>query len=310
MDRRRALAQKRPPPSEEHDAWAKATAKIMRIGDIAVAQEASERINRVNKLMMDADHAVAVDDYELFKTIQKKLTPLLSEIKTTSESENTAVTEALETLSVLKALRTAEIPLAQEKRNKRQRASPALNGTVGTPTRTGVSPPHRAPTNNSRSHQKKSTPILREGRVVGFRVPADAENRDANEAEWILATIVKSNNANEYVVQDVDQEGGIPGPQYTATLQDMLLIPDTADPKVKDPFRDVPGFSPGTMVLALYPETTSFYRAQVISGGPKESRHATTTKATPTYRLKFDDDEDQEKVVGAEWVVEHPGGKA
>lgn len=53
-------------------------------------------------------------------------------------------------------------------------------------------------------------------------------------------------------------------------MQSILPIPDM---DAKDPFRDVPVFAPGTMVLALYPETTSFYRAQVISGGPtRDSR--------------------------------------
>lgn len=139
------------------------------------------------------------------------------------------MTEALETLSVLKALRTAvetapvqgttissrtsqdaaDSNLCAEKRNKRQRMSPAVNGT---PVRAAASPPlvQRATVNGARSHQKKSTPVLRAGRMVGFRVPADAENRDASEAEWILATIVKSLNGTEYLVQDVDQEGGMP----------------------------------------------------------------------------------------------------
>ncbi|KZW03334.1 hypothetical protein EXIGLDRAFT_828689 [Exidia glandulosa HHB12029] len=304
MDRRRALAQKRPPPSEEHDTWAKATSKMMLIGNSMASQDLAERVMKVNKLMTEAEHAAAIDDYELFKSVQPKLKAALEDLKSHADKDNIAITEALETLSVLKALRTAvEAAPVQEKRNKRQRMSPAV--TNGTPAaRVAPSPPliQRATANGSRSHQKKAPPPLREGRMVGFRVPADTQNRDATEAEWILVSITKSAGNGEYIVQDADAEGGVPV-TYQATMRNLLLIPDM---EAKDPFKDVPIFSPGTMVLALYPETTSFYRAQVISGGPKDSRHNPAAKATATYRLKFDDDEDQEKVVSAQWVVEYP----
>ena len=84
--------------------------------------------------------------------------------------------------------------------------------------------------------------------------------------------------------------------------------------------------------MALYPDTSCFYRAEVIEspkdvqinnrvsayrewesflvrltdlilqGGPG-SKHA-----VPMYRLKFEDDDDQEHLVQSNWVVEWPGG--
>lgn len=78
--------------------------------------------------------------------------------------------------------------------------------------------------------------------------------------------------------------------------------------------------------MALYPDTSCFYRAVVIAS-PKEVqpgarvrfRLAQTSvirrltvrlqgpKQVPMYKLKFDDDDDQEHTVSSLWVVEWPG---
>ena len=141
------------------------------------------------------------------------------------------VTETLETLSVLKALRTAveAVPvqglsslqalhtgfltccLTPDKRAKRQRMSPQVNQATA-PARS--SPPliqaatrNAQATNGTASRQKKAA--LREGRMIAFRVPA-IENRDASEAEWILARIIRTVDANNYIVQDAVQDAALP----------------------------------------------------------------------------------------------------
>ncbi|EJD50702.1 hypothetical protein AURDEDRAFT_111917 [Auricularia subglabra TFB-10046 SS5] len=304
MDNRRRMAQKRPPPSEEHDLWAKSATKLANVGETSASPALADRIIRVNKLMVEVEAAVATDDFEHFRTLHKKLTTALTEMKTAAETEQTHVTEALETLSVLKGLRTAiETTPAQDKRTKRQRMSPAVNQATA-PARS--SPPliqaatrNAQSTNGGSSRQKKAA--YKERRTIAFRVPT-SEGRDASDAEWILARVIKVLDPNNYVVQDADPEAPAPPPEYPTTRQSMLPLPDMES---KDPFRDVPAFLPGQTVLALYPETTSFYRAQIISGGPRD-RNAGANKNSATYRLKFDDDEDQEKLVSAQWVVEYP----
>ena len=61
-----------------------------------------------------------------------------------------------------------------------------------------------------------------------------------------------------YEVQDPEpDEHGNTSQPYKANSTNIILIPD-----------DSSGLSPlpsGTMVLARYPETTTFYRAEVIS---------------------------------------------
>ena len=80
-------------------------------------------------------------------------------------------------------------------------------------------------------------------------------------------------------------------------------------------------FPVGSTVLALYPDTSCFYRAEVIST-PKQMQAVSGVifipyfsirnadqgfqARQPTYKLKFEDDDNQEHAVSAEWVVEHP----
>lgn len=80
--------------------------------------------------------------------------------------------------------------------------------------------------------------------------------------------------------------------------------------------------------MALYPDTSCFYRAEVIASPHDmqpsgrvslmsallscvvlnhELETLSSSKLLPTYKLKFEDDDDQEHSVAAQWVVEWPG---
>jgi len=54
----------------------------------------------------------------------------------------------------------------------------------------------------------------------------------------------------------------------------------------------LPDYTVGKHVLARYPETTTFYRAEVT--GVKKD----------VYRLKFEDDQNQEMEVGRRFVLD------
>jgi len=56
--------------------------------------------------------------------------------------------------------------------------------------------------------------------------------------------------------------------------------------------------------MALYPDTSCFYRAEVIA--TRAIDRSSSTKA-PVYKVKFEDDEDMEHTISAYWVVENPG---
>ncbi|KAJ2932648.1 hypothetical protein H1R20_g4459, partial [Candolleomyces eurysporus] len=67
----------------------------------------------------------------------------------------------------------------------------------------------------------------------------------------------------------------------------------------------MPEFQIGSTVLGLYPDTSCFYRADVVAT-PKSLQSA---GRQPVYKLRFEDDDNQEHTVAAEWVVEYPAIK-
>ena len=98
------------------------------------------------------------------------------------------------------------------------------------------------------------------------------------------------NPSSYYDVQDPepDENSGV-SQNYKATAKDLIAIPgvDAA----------LPEFPVGKPVLAKYPETTTFYRAEVT--GVKRDKDL--------YRLKFEDDAGVELEVPRRYVLEFSG---
>ncbi|KAK4693783.1 SAGA-associated factor 29, partial [Lecanoromycetidae sp. Uapishka_2] len=89
----------------------------------------------------------------------------------------------------------------------------------------------------------------------------------------------------QYEVQDPEpDENGAPGQVYKTFAAALIAIPG--------PDAVLPDFPIGKHVLARYPETTTFYRAEVT--GVKKD----------VYRLRFEDDQDQEMDVGRRFVLD------
>jgi len=157
---------------------------------------------------------------------------------------------------------------------------------------------------------------LQEGRRVAFHpLPgktADGSIVDVDENTWILAVITKCINQdkNRYEVQDAEpQEDGQPGQCYNTTIRAIIPLPDPTAPLNSGAHPNAyPEFPTGSTVLALYPDTSCFYRAEVIAS-PKEppSVRGQATVQKRFYMLKFEDDDDQVHSVLAELVVEWPG---
>ena len=88
-----------------------------------------------------------------------------------------------------------------------------------------------------------------------------------------------------YEVQDPEpDENGAPGQVYKASAAALIAIPP------EDAI--LPDHPVGKHVLARYPETTTFYRAEVTG----------TTKGG--CRLKFEDDQNQEMEVDRRFVLD------
>ncbi|KAG1441836.1 hypothetical protein G6F56_011313 [Rhizopus delemar] len=127
--------------------------------------------------------------------------------------------------------------------------------------------------------------IFTKGTTVAAKQP------DKND-EWILAVVVQYYpDRNKYQVEDVDEDGG---KQYYM-LSPKYVIP-VPTPKEAELAQEIPVHKD---VLALYPGTTCFYKATVISSPNKN-------KDIKNYRVQFEDDNNEVKHVAPEHVLEMP----
>lgn len=120
---------------------------------------------------------------------------------------------------------------------------------------------------------------LVKGRRVAFRQPNKAKGGGSAHAgahnpqpavitgdeegeTWIMAVITEciNNDRNRYVVQDAEDPST---PTFNTTLKAIVPLPENVGTL---PERD---YAAGSHVMALYPDTSCFYRAIVKGGGPK-----------------------------------------
>lgn len=330
-------ASKRPASSEEVEYWSHAAASLGRLSKTYRTAATADTIGRVNRLLSawPTDDDLPAEGYESVKSIYKKLTSGLTEIKTTSEREVGLIDDTIEHLGILIALRQASEAVPPEKRNKRPRAhSPApvpvpapaappaatRAMSITLPPRNSVGPQTAIPFSREpkarREALSKQLP-LQEGRKVAFHPPQNSSKAvdsatGGKDEEWILAVVTKCINQdkNRYEVQDPEpQEDGQPGQCYNTTLRAIIPLPDpNAPPESATHLNAYPEFLAGSTVMALYPDTSCFYRAEVIASPSDMQPAGRTGPSSRTYKLKFEDDDDQEHIVSAQWVVEWPGG--
>ncbi|KAF9438922.1 hypothetical protein BGZ76_002921 [Entomortierella beljakovae] len=129
--------------------------------------------------------------------------------------------------------------------------------------------------------------IIPIGHQVAARTPKDKNKVE----EWILAKVLEYNaDKNRYYVEDEDDENG-EKMKYHLSARSVIMIADEDD---------IPEFPAGHTVLALYPSTTCFYKAIVIQPPSKNKDQS------PLYRIKFDDDEGNERTAPPRMVLDMP----
>lgn len=149
--------------------------------------------------------------------------------------------------------------------------------------------------NNSTANHNNATNVLNKkptlGSQVAFRL---SKVRNAPEEEWIQCEVTKVYSEGiRYEVQDPEpDENNNPGQSYKANIKDLILIPDLNDNQY---INALPQLPPRTQVIARYPETTTFYRAEVIG-----------SKRDGKYRLKFEGEEEEGKETEVEKRLVHP----
>ncbi|KZT19479.1 hypothetical protein NEOLEDRAFT_1159066 [Neolentinus lepideus HHB14362 ss-1] len=335
MANRRGVS-KRPASSEELDCWSHARTSLKTLTDIYENPANGDPIGRTNRIVSTSnwptDDNVPLDGLDSVKMSHRKLVTALQDIKSMSDAEIKAIDDAIERLSILMALRNAtEKPSALvEKRAKRPRghspmaapvpSTPSVSRGVSItlPARSSAGPAPPIPFSRDpkarREALAKQLP-LQEGRKVAFHPPphsgkpGEPPAAETDENAWILAVVTKCINQdkNRYEVRDAEnQEDGSPGQSYNTTLRAIIPLPDpNAPPDSASSLQAYQDFPAGSTVMALYPDTSCFYKAEVIASRKDMARAG--FNARPVYKLKFEDDDDQEHAVSAEWVVEWPG---
>ncbi|KAK7469216.1 hypothetical protein VKT23_003705 [Stygiomarasmius scandens] len=325
MNRRQGVTA-RPASSEEIDCWSHATTSLSTLSSIYSSPSTLETIGRVNRLISawPTDDTLPAEGLDGVKTIYKRLLTGLEQIQASSNQETKAIEDALEQLGILIALRKAPEVVSTDKRNNKRPRAPSPSGTpvpapqpsrsmsITLPARNSVGPSPPVPFSREpkarREALAKQLP-LQEGRKVAFHPPPNKANGGTeSDDNWILAVVTKCINAdkNRYEVHDPEpQESGEPGLHYNTTLRSIIPLPDlnapVGSPSSLAAYRE---FTAGSTVMALYPDTSCFYRAEVIVT-PREMQP--TGGRVPTYKVKFEDDDNQEHLVSAQWVVEWPG---
>lgn len=112
---------------------------------------------------------------------------------------------------------------------------------------------------------------------MGDMVAALVKPRNQDEEDWILAEVVQFNPAtNKYEVHDIDEEQTV---RYTLSRRRVVPLPLMRVNPETDPHALFPKDS---VVMALYPQTTCFYKA-IVNQVP--------TTATEEYQMLFEDGE-------------------
>ncbi|SCZ89159.1 BZ3500_MvSof-1268-A1-R1_Chr9g10314 [Microbotryum saponariae] len=190
----------------------------------------------------------------------------------------------------------------------------ASTSNTGTPTTTkkatakSKKDSSAAPTTSSSLAFHAQLP-LGPGRQVAFRQPSKSVvPGEEKQDEWILARVIASigGDKHRYQVEDVDYDVMNPTPdegKFNTTTKSIIPLPDRMNNKTY-PNHD---YTPGQAVLALYPETTSFYRA-IVQSGPVPVPGSTGKKKDKekVYRLKFEDDGDSVREIPIEFVLDIP----
>ncbi|KAG0228096.1 SAGA HAT/Core module component [Actinomortierella wolfii] len=225
--------------------------------------------------LRDSSDSIAINLSKVPEGRPNKAIPLYREGIEKTHEEKVTIQRALENLSILIALREPS-DAAENKRKKRKIEAEGLLISNSKKIR--------------RYSGADSNGIIPVGQQVAARTPKDKNKQE----EWILARVLQySSEKNKYAVEDDEADESGKKMRYYLPARSVIMIADDDDP--------LPEFPVGHTILALYPSTTCFYKG-VVAQPPSKLKDT----SHPTYRIKFDDDEGNERVVPARMVLDMP----
>ncbi|RIB30442.1 SGF29 tudor-like domain-containing protein [Gigaspora rosea] len=143
----------------------------------------------------------------------------------------------------------------------------------------------------SKGSHSKSRNIIKNGTYVAAKQP---KHKDIEE-NWILAIVVGYiSEIKSYEVEDADRDeaSNRPGERFSVPSKNVIIIPKPGE-------MWMPEFPQSSTVIALYPGTTCFYKADVVLPPSKLSLPL-------KYLLTFEDDDNAERYVDAHYVLDVP----
>ncbi|KAL8790053.1 MAG: hypothetical protein Q9195_006555 [Heterodermia aff. obscurata] len=309
---------------EERNMWNQIVADVKKLKQInAKAAEISIQIVELEAAMARID---PVSGHAIRPTIEQidDLAELYREGLRVAEEEQKILNEepndVIKNVGILQALRQAsEIEPPRNSQNPVKSRNPKRQklDTDGAADSPGPSPISVSTTNKIKTHSVRSgsVPLVKDFKeskepvvkieegsegskgpagekagkfVVGAEVAYKQAKMKEDGSQWILCnikSITDVGNKKRYEVQDPEpDESGAPGQIYKTSAAALLAIPS---PEVS-----LPDYHIGKHVLACYPETTTFYRAEV------------TGMRKDVCRLRFEDDQNQEMEVGRRYVLD------
>lgn len=148
--------------------------------------------------------------------------------------------------------------------------------------------------NGSRNQSSAKSPI-----AIGSAVAAKMLDSKETVEVWILATVIHYNpDRNKYQVEDVEaDEADGENHKYILSARYVLQLPKDKNLSYDNEL------SIGQEVLALYPNTSCFYKAVVLS---PPSKNKIRLHHAQDYAVHFDDDDEDRRYVSRQMVIEMP----
>ncbi|KAH0561777.1 SAGA-associated factor 29 [Cotesia glomerata] len=257
----------------------------------AAAHQIQERLKSIYQLVKDIDtertrsevnlnnitkaHEKVTPDDKITPYYQQKLKTLYNSAIQDALQEEELLRSALSKINEIRAIRNERRIQARNAGNKetirRGALMKMLQSTAATlPLYVGKTPGAKAPPLCG-AVPAESTYVAKMGDMVAALVKSSSDE----EENWILAEVVHFNSTtNKYEVDDIDEEQK---DRHTLSRRRVVPLPLMR----ANPDTDAHALFPkGSIVMALYPQTTCFYKA-VVNQLPNS--------ATEEYEVLFED---------------------
>ncbi|ORY06117.1 DUF1325-domain-containing protein [Basidiobolus meristosporus CBS 931.73] len=234
MEKKRTSRSRALNDQEEIVVWEKVCRELGKVEQIR--KEGGGIFSQINSL-----HKL-VDDEGVASSINYSLQKLYTEGKENLTKEQKVISAALEHLEILIALRDAPTEMDNAKRKKRK-AEGEITGPV------------------SNVKRPSSFKVQFENGIIPKRsyVAAKTPRIKDKSQEWILAVVLQYfPEKNKYQVEDADVDENGKRMRYNLPPRNIIPLPEEAI------LNEYPEFDIDHVVLALYPNTTCFYKAIVV----------------------------------------------